>query len=159
MKTTLNYRSRAKTTLDYRRGEQIITPIPVAEAAGESHFPTILLWHSQGRRKGDPKHKCCGKKSGFFRRSFCAGRELRRPKSDHAHLMERKQMCQVALTRALESKSDHVRDAFSWFFPTTFMFWVSFSSSLRMPQQNSRKMAFPSGLCHRNGLLTPSSII
>ena len=34
--------------------------------------------------------------------------------------------------------------------PTTFMFWVSFSSSLRMPQQNSTKMDFPSGLCHRN---------
>ena len=65
MKTTLNYRSRAKTTLDYRRGEQI-TPIPVAEAAGESHFPTILLWHSQGRRKGDPKHKCCGKNMNFI---------------------------------------------------------------------------------------------
>ena len=44
--------------------------------------------------------------------------------------------------------------------PTTFMFWVSFSSSLRMPQQNSTKMDFPSGLCHRNGLqlllLSPS---
>ena len=35
--------------------------VPVAEAAGEIHFRTILLWHSQGRRKGDPKHKCCGK--------------------------------------------------------------------------------------------------
>ena len=35
----------------------------VAEAAGEIDFRTILLWHSQGRRKGDPKHKCCGKKS------------------------------------------------------------------------------------------------
>ena len=45
------------------------------------------------------------------------------------------------------------------FFPTTFMFWVSFSSSLRMPPQNNRKMAFPSDLCHRNGLLSPSSII
>ena len=33
----------------------------VAEAAGEIHFRTILLWHSQGRRKGDAKHKCCGK--------------------------------------------------------------------------------------------------
>ena len=33
-----------------------------AEAAGENHFRTILLWHSQGRRKGDPKHTCCGKK-------------------------------------------------------------------------------------------------
>ena len=29
------------------------------------------------------------------------------------------------------------------------MFWVSFSSSLRMPKQNSTKMAFPSGLCHQ----------
>ena len=28
------------------------------------------------------------------------------------------------------------------------MFWVSFSSSLRMPKQNSTKMKFPSGLCH-----------
>ena len=37
--------------------------VPVAEAAGEINFRTILLWHSQGRRKGDPKHKCCGKKN------------------------------------------------------------------------------------------------
>ena len=28
----------------------------VAEAAGEIDFRVILLWHSQGRRKGDPKH-------------------------------------------------------------------------------------------------------
>ena len=34
--------------------------------------------------------------------------------------------------------------------PTTFMFYVPFSSSLRMPQQNSTKMDFPSGLCHQN---------
>ena len=34
----------------------------MAEAAGEIHFRIMLLWHSQGRRKGDPKHKCCGKK-------------------------------------------------------------------------------------------------
>ena len=34
----------------------------VAEAAGEIDVRTILLCHSQGRRKGDPKHKCCGKK-------------------------------------------------------------------------------------------------
>ena len=34
----------------------------MAEAPGEIHFRTILLLHSQGRRKGDPKHKCCGKK-------------------------------------------------------------------------------------------------
>ena len=33
----------------------------MAEAPGEIHFRTILLWHSQGRRKGDQKHKCCGK--------------------------------------------------------------------------------------------------
>ena len=33
----------------------------MAEAAGEIQFRTILVWHSQGRRKGDPKHKCCGK--------------------------------------------------------------------------------------------------
>ena len=38
------------------------------------------------------------------------------------------------------------------FFPTTFMFWVSFSSSLRMPQQNNTKMNFPSGLCLTLGL-------
>ena len=36
----------------------------VAEDAGEIHFRTILLCHSQGRRKGDPKHKCCGKNQG-----------------------------------------------------------------------------------------------
>ena len=28
--------------------------VPVAEAPGEIHFRTILLLHSQGRRKGDP---------------------------------------------------------------------------------------------------------
>ena len=62
-KTTLNYRSRSKTTLNYRsRRGTTIQSVPVAEAAGEIHFRTILLWHSQGRRKGDPKHKCCGKK-------------------------------------------------------------------------------------------------
>ena len=40
----------------------------MAAAAGEIHFRTILLWHSQGRRKGDPTHKCCGKnRVGFGR--------------------------------------------------------------------------------------------
>ena len=52
-KTTLNYRRRGITTT--------MQSVLVAEAAGEIHFRTILLWHSQGRRKGDPKHKCCGK--------------------------------------------------------------------------------------------------
>ena len=37
-----------------------------------------------------------------------------------------------------------------YFIPTTFMFWVSFSSTLRMPQQNNTKMDFPSGLCNQN---------
>ena len=38
----------------------------MAEAAGEIQFRIILLWHSQGRRKGDPKHKCCGKNRVYF---------------------------------------------------------------------------------------------
>ena len=63
-KTTLNYRSKAKTTLNYTRRGTIIQSVPVAEASGDIHFRTILLWHSQGRRKGDPKHKCCGKNMG-----------------------------------------------------------------------------------------------
>ena len=33
----------------------------MAEAAGEIHFHNILLRHSQGRGKGDPTHKYCGK--------------------------------------------------------------------------------------------------
>ena len=41
------------------------------------------------------------------------------------------------------------RGCYQRIFPTTFMFWVSFSSSLRMPKQNSTKKAFPSGLCHQ----------
>ncbi len=32
-----------------------------------------------------PKHQTAISKPKFFRRSFCAGRELRRPKSDHVH--------------------------------------------------------------------------
>ena len=36
--------------------------VPVAEPAGEIHFRTILMWHPQGRGKGDPKHKWCRKK-------------------------------------------------------------------------------------------------
>ena len=47
-------------------------------------------------------------------------------------------------------------------FPTTFMFWVSFSSSLRMSKQNSTKMTFPSGLCHQKrgygGYCSPKQI-
>ena len=34
-------------------------------------------------------------------------------------------------------------------FPTTFMFWVSFSSSLQVSKQNNTKMIFPGGSCHR----------
>ena len=35
----------------------------MAEAAGENNFRASPVWHPQGRRKGDPKHKCCGKKT------------------------------------------------------------------------------------------------
>ena len=44
-------------------------------------------------------------------------------------------------------------------FPTTFMLWVSFSSSLQVAKQNSTKMIFPGGSCHRKRwllLLFPS---
>ena len=40
----------------------------MAEAAGEIHFRTILLWHSQGRGKEDPKHKCCWNKQNLRER-------------------------------------------------------------------------------------------
>ena len=36
-----------------------------------------------------------------------------------------------------------------FFFPTTFMFWVSFSSSLQVARQNNTKMIFPGGSCHQ----------
>ena len=42
----------------------------VAEAAGETLFRTILLWHSQGRRKGDTQNINVGDRSfiklGYF---------------------------------------------------------------------------------------------
>ena len=53
----------------------------MAEAAGESHFPTILLWHSRGRRKGDPKHKSYGKNhqqwGGTFSNPEALGKTLK----------------------------------------------------------------------------------
>ena len=59
-----------------------------------------------------------------------------------------------AQQRAATVHSRAIFPTFVWIvFPTTFLFWVSFSSSLRMPQQNSTRMDFPSGLCHRNGRL------
>jgi hypothetical protein len=46
----------------HRNGRLLsLSPSSVAEAAGEINFSNILLWHSQGRRKGDPKHCVLGK--------------------------------------------------------------------------------------------------
>ena len=70
------------------------------------------------------------------------------------HYPELERGCKIRTPATISRSRQYV------FFPTTFMFWVSFSSSLRMPQQNNTKINFPSGLCHRNGLklLSPSLI-